>query len=236
MQELAQMAEPWKEKLVTWVQELDPLYVKLILAVVVYIIVSAILKSMGKSYYLRVIIGMVVFTGIGCIGWKMPVERWGNRGYLVYVITAYLVSVLINLAVGRKETERGYDDSEAVVFGFDDCEDDEDWEPGLFYKVTHVMVLVGITAILLFFVYIRISSQTQAVFERDVLAEYENCEAVPDDASVAADLAEKGYKDVNITTEAGQRVCSVIVTGRKNMQDLEKRFNVRFVVGEDDVQ
>ena len=49
MQELAQMAEPWKEKLVTWVQELDPLYVKLILAVVVYIIVSAILKSMGKS-------------------------------------------------------------------------------------------------------------------------------------------------------------------------------------------
>ena len=129
MQELAQMAEPWKEKLVTWVQELDPLYVKLILAVVVYIIVSAILKSMGKSYYLRVIIGMVVFTGIGCIGWKMPVERWGKRGYLVYVLTAYLVSVLINLAVGRKETERGYDDSEAVVFGFDDCEDDEEWEP-----------------------------------------------------------------------------------------------------------
>lgn len=49
MQELAQMAEPWKEKLVTWVQELDPLYVKLILAVAVYIIVSAILKSMGEK-------------------------------------------------------------------------------------------------------------------------------------------------------------------------------------------
>lgn len=228
MQELAQMAEPWKEKLVTWVQELDPLYVKLILAVVVYIIVSAILKSMGKSYYFRVIMGMVVFTAVGSLAWKMPVERWGNRGYLVYVITAYLVSVLINLAVGRKETERGYDDSEAVVFGFDDCEDDEEWEPGLFYKVTHAMVLVGIAAILLFFVYIRISSQTQAVFEHDVLAEYENCEAVPDDASVAADLAEKGYKDVNITTEAGQRVCSVVITARKNMQDLEKRFVVRF--------
>ena len=82
------------------------------------------------------------------------------------------------------------------------------------------MVLVGIAAILLFFVYIRISSQTQAVFEHDVLAEYENCEAVPDDASVAADLAGKGYKDVNITTEAGQRVCSVVITARKNMQDL----------------
>ena len=227
MQELAQMAEPWKEKLVTWVQELDPLYAKLILAVVVYIIVSAILKSMGKSYYLRVIIGMVVFTGIGCIGWKMPVERWGIKGYLVYGFAAYLVSVVINLAVGRKGAESGYDDSDADDLG-DYDEDDEDWEPGLFYKVTHTMVRVGIAAILLFFVYIRISSQTQAVFEHDVLAEYENCEAVPDDASVAADLAGKGYKDVNITTEAGQRVCSVVITARKNMQDLEKRFVVRF--------
>ena len=227
MQELAQMAEPWKNELVTRVQELDPLYVKLFIAVVIYIIVSASLKSMGKNYYFRVIIGMVVFTGIGCIGWKMPVERWGIKGYLVYGFAAYLVSVLINLAVGRKSVESGDGDSEADDFG-DYDEDDEDWEPGLFYKVTHAMVLVGIAAILLFFVYIRISSQTQAVFERDVLAEYENCEAVPDDASVAADLAGKGYKDVNITTEAGQRVCSVVITARKNMQDLEKRFVVRF--------
>lgn len=228
MQELLQMAEPWKNELVTRVQELDPLYVKLFIAVVIYIIVSASLKSMGKSYYFRVIMGMVVFTAVGSLVWKMPVERWGIKGYLVYGFAAYLVSVVINLAVGRKETEPGYDDSEAVVFGFDDCEDDEEWEPGLFYKVTHAMVLVGIAAILLFFVYIRISSQTQAVFEHDVLAEYENCEAVPDDASVAADLAGKGYKDVNITTEAGQRVCSVVITARKNMQDLEKRFVVRF--------
>lgn len=227
MQELAQMAEPWKEKLVTWVQELDPLYVKLILAVVVYIIVSAILKSMGKSYYLRVIIGMVVFTGIGSLAWKMPVERWGTKGYLAYVFAAYLVSVLINLTVGRKSAESGDDDGEADDFG-DYDEDDEDWEPGLFYKVTHVMVLVGIAAILLFFVYIRIASQTQLAFEHDVLAEYENCEAVPDDAAVAADLTGKGYKDVNITTEAGQRVCSVVITARRNMQDLEKRFVVRF--------
>lgn len=227
MQELAQMAEPWKEKLVTWVQELDPLYAKLILAVVVYIIVSAILKSMGKSYYFRVIMGMVVFTAVGSLVWKMPVERWGIKGYLVYGFAAYLVSVLINLAVGRKSVESGDGDSEADDFG-DYDEDDEDWEPGLFYKVTHAMVLVGIAAILLFFVYIRISSQTQAVFERDVLAEYENCEAVPDDTVVAADLAGKGYKDVNITTEAGQRVCRVVVTAKKNMQDLEKRFVVRF--------
>ena len=61
-----------------------------------------------------------------------------------------------------------------------------------------------------------------------MLAEYENCVAVPDDTVVAADLAGKGYKDVNITTEAGQRVCSVVITARKNMQDLEKRFVVRF--------
>lgn len=228
MQELLQMAEPWKNELITRVQELDPLYVKLFIAVVIYIIVSASLKSMGKSYYFRVIMGMVVFTAVGSLVWKMPVERWGIKGYLVYGFAAYLVSVVINLAVGRKDAESGYDDSEAVVFGFDDCEDDEEWEPGLFYKVTHAMVLVGIAAILLFFVYIRISSQTQAVFEHDVLAEYENCEAVPDDASVAADLAGKGYKDVNITTEAGQRVCSVVITARKNMQDLEKRFVVRF--------
>lgn len=227
MQELAQMAEPWKEKLVTRVQELDPLYVKLFIAVVIYIIVSASLKSMGKSYYFRVIMGMVVFTAVGSLVWKMPVERWGIKGYLVYGFAAYLVSVLINLAVGRKSVESGDGDSEADDFG-DYDEDDEDWEPGLFYKVTHAMVLVGIAAILLFFVYIRISSQTQAVFERDVLAEYENCEAVPDDTVVAADLAGKGYKDVNITTEAGQRVCRVVVTAKKNMQDLEKRFVVRF--------
>ena len=227
MQELLQMAEPWKNELVTRVQELDPLYVKLFIAVVIYIIVSASLKSMGKSYYFRVIMGMVVFTAVGSLVWKMPVERWGIKGYLVYGFAAYLVSVVINLAVERKGAESGYDDSYADDFG-DYDEDDEDWEPGLFYKVTHAMVLVGIAAILLFFVYIRISSQTQAVFERDVLAEYENCEAVPDDASVAADLAGKGYKDVNITTEAGQRVCSVVITARKNMQDLEKRFVVRF--------
>lgn len=227
MQELLQMAEPWKNELVTRVQELNPLYVKLFIAVVIYIIVSASLKSMGKSYYFRVIMGMVVFTAVGSLVWKMPVERWGIKGYLVYGFAAYLVSVLINLAVGRKSVESGDDDSEADDFG-DYDEDDEDWEPGLFYKVTHAMVLVGIAAILLFFVYIRISSQTQAVFERDVLAEYENCVAVPDDASVAADLAGKGYKDVNITTEAGQRVCSVVITARKNMQDLEKRFVVRF--------
>ena len=55
MQELLQMAEPWKNELVTRVQELDPLYVKLFIAVVIYIIVSASLKSMGKSRILGAI-------------------------------------------------------------------------------------------------------------------------------------------------------------------------------------
>lgn len=229
MQELIQRLEPIINRIVIWIQELNPLYVKAFLAIVVYIIVCMVLKSMKKSYYLRVIIGMATFTIAGYMIWKAPIEKWGIKGNLLYIFISYLLSVLINIAIVRKEPE--YDED----YDYDE-ENDEDWEPGMFYKITHTLTLIGIASILLFFVYVRISNQTQLAFEHDVLAEYENCTAIPKDDIISANLAGKGYKNVEVHTESNPHGCNVIITAKKNMQNLEKHFDVRFVAEGNEVQ